>query len=96
MSKRWEKLGVLAILLMGSVMLHTGCELDIAMIEMKPTSATLEAGTTQQITAEGFDRTGKMLGQADFSWKVISTEDTANTVGSISADGLFTAKDKDI
>ncbi len=93
MRKRREKLGVLAILLMGSAMLHTGCELDIAMIEIKPTSVTLEAGTTQQFTAVGFDRTGKMLRQADFSWEVIST-DTTSTVGSISDDGLFTAKAK--
>lgn len=95
MSKRREKLGVLAILLMGFVMLHTGCELDIAMIELKPTSATLEAGTTQQFTAWGYDRTGKRLTQSNFSWKVIST-DTTSTVGSISNDGLFTAKAKGI
>ncbi len=95
MTKRWEKVAVLAILSMGSVMLHTGCELDIAMIEIKPTSVTLEAGTTRQFTAVGFDRTGKMLRQADFSWEVIST-DTTSTVGSISDDGLFTAKAKGI
>ncbi len=95
MSKRREKLGVLAMVLMGFVMLHTGCELDVAMIEIKPTSVTLEAGTTQQFTAVGFDRTGKMLRQADFSWEVIST-DTTSTVGGISDDGLFTAKAKGI
>ena len=93
MGKRWEKLAVLVIPLLGFVMLNTGCELDVAMIEMQPTSVTLEASKSQQFTARGYDRTGKRLRQEDFSWEVITT-DTTSDIGSISADGLFTAKAK--
>jgi uncharacterized protein (TIGR03437 family) len=60
--------------------------LIITRIEVKPTSATIGAGATQQFTAQAFDKNNQLVSGATFDWSSSET-----SIASINQDGLATA-----
>ncbi|WP_292522465.1 Ig-like domain-containing protein [Methanoculleus sp.] len=58
----------------------------LTTIEVTPATATLEAGATQAFQATALDQTGSEMDGVTFSWT-----SSDETVGTISADGVFTA-----
>ena len=59
----------------------------VASVEVTPSAVAMSAlGSTQQLTAEGFDENGNAVEGAQFSW---ASSDTA--VATVDADGLVTA-----
>ncbi len=57
----------------------------LAQIVITPATTSLNAGATQQYTAEAYDSNGGQITGLTFTWKVV------NGGGSINATGLFTA-----
>ncbi|MBT8508659.1 hypothetical protein AZH53_09605 [Methanomicrobiaceae archaeon CYW5] len=59
---------------------------ELASILLMPETATVEIGSTQSFTATGYDQYGDLLPDVVFAWS--SSNETVGTVG---ADGLFSA-----